>query len=75
VLVRQERRPGRVSLALASLVALSGVVLFATTPDVSLPPQLWLALPFLLALIALAGVVGRVRMPSALTLPYRRGDS
>jgi ABC-type uncharacterized transport system permease subunit len=75
VLVKQERRPGRVSLALAALVAASGIVLFVTTPDVSLPPQLWLALPFLLALVALAGVVGRVRMPTALTLPYRRGDS
>lgn len=36
-------------------------------------PTAWLLmLPYLLALVAVAGLVGRVEQPAALTLPYRR---
>jgi simple sugar transport system permease protein len=51
------------------------VALFATDPSFRLPSQLWLAAPFLLALIALATSSSRMRMPQALAIPYRRGDA
>jgi simple sugar transport system permease protein len=62
-------------LGLAMGIVVSGVAiwLFAAAPQVHFPPQLWLTVPYLLALLALAGLVGRVRMPSALATPYRRG--
>jgi simple sugar transport system permease protein len=69
---RQRERP--MALALAAAVAVTGIVLFASSPDVKLPDQVWRALPFLLALAVLAGTVARARMPSKLTLPYRRGE-
>ena len=39
-----------------------------------LPPQLFLALPYLAALIATSGVIGRSVQPAALTIPYWRGS-
>jgi ABC-type uncharacterized transport system permease subunit len=65
-------RPGAVSVAAA--LAVAGLVLFIARPPIDLPSQLWLALPFLLALVALAGATGRAHMPSALTLAFRRGE-
>jgi simple sugar transport system permease protein len=62
------------TLVLAAGLAVAGLVLFVARPSIDLPSQLWLALPFLLALIALAGATGRAHMPSALTLAYRRGE-
>jgi ABC-type uncharacterized transport system permease subunit len=50
-----------------------GVTLFALAPRWHFPSQLWLTMPYVLALLALAGFVGRVRMPSAIAIPYRRG--
>ena len=60
-------------IAWASAFALVGIVLAITNPAVSVPTQLWLAVPYLAALLALAGFVGRSRMPSALAIPYARG--
>jgi simple sugar transport system permease protein len=54
-------------------VAIAGVVLFLVGPDWHFPPQMWLTLPYVLALLALAGLVGRVRVPAALATAYRRG--
>jgi ABC-type uncharacterized transport system permease subunit len=68
------RRADRGSLAAATVAALVGVALLVTAPSISLPPQLWLALPALLALLALAMTGSRARMPGALTIPYRRGE-
>ena len=42
---------------------------------VALPTALLTMLPYLLALAAVSGVVGRSRPPAALTLPFRRGGS
>jgi simple sugar transport system permease protein len=67
-------RPRPVAIALVSLVGVSSIVLFATTPTITLPDQLWRSLPFLLALIVLAGALTRSHMPAKLTLPYRRGE-
>jgi simple sugar transport system permease protein len=59
-----------------SMLALAtfGFALFAIAPNVSLPAELWRSLPYLLALIVLAGAVSRARMPARLTVPYRRGE-
>jgi len=51
-----------------------GVALFVIGPEWHFPPQLWLTMPYVLALLALGGLVGRVHMPSALATPYRRGE-
>jgi simple sugar transport system permease protein len=67
-------QPRRVAIALVALVGVSAVVLFGVTPTMTLPDQLWRSLPFLLALIVLAGAITRAHMPSKLTLPYRRGE-
>lgn len=72
--LRRRRRPRGLPAAAATALAVAGVLLFAERPSVDLPAQLWLALPFLLALVALAGSSGRTRMPSALTAVYRRGE-
>jgi ABC-type uncharacterized transport system permease subunit len=74
-LLRQRRRPAeRGSLIGAGIALVIGVALLVIAPSISLPSQLWLALPALLALFALAVTGGRARMPTALTLPYRRGE-
>ncbi|MBF4160719.1 ABC transporter permease [Nocardioides acrostichi] len=45
-------------------------------PDVSLPASLWLAMPYVLALVALAAAkASRHQAPSALTIPYVRSEA
>lgn len=39
---------------------------------VELPTAILIMMPYLLALLAVAGLVGRQTAPAALTLPYRR---
>jgi general nucleoside transport system permease protein len=67
----RRRRPR--ALAIGTAAALAGFVLCATSPDVELPAELWRALPFLIALVVLAGSLARARMPAVLTQAYRRG--
>ena len=67
-------RPSTGALSVALVLAVPGLLLYVTRPSIDLPSQLWLALPFLLALLALAGAAGRAHMPSALTLAFRRGE-
>lgn len=59
--------------AAAALVAAAACVLAIVLPTIELPSQFWLALPFVFALIVLAGV-GSSRMPGGLAIPYTRGD-
>lgn len=73
VLARRNRGRARPALMVMGAIAAAGMVLFATTPHVFLPDQLWRSLPYLLALIVLAGGVAYARMPSRLGLTYRRG--
>lgn len=75
LLVARRRPLPVVALALASGIAVAAIALLIANPVISLPYQLWLALPFLLALAALASMVGRARMPRALTLAYHREEA
>lgn len=69
-------RPVRpVAMAVAAVAFVAGIALAVGSPSITLPSQLWLALPFLFALAALAGAMSKVTMPAALTIPYRRGDA
>jgi ABC-type uncharacterized transport system permease subunit len=71
---RLRRRPRSAFAAsgIGGAVTIAGVVLFALAPSMSLPSQLWLALPYVLTLFVLAGFVGRPRMPTALAVPLHR---
>lgn len=80
LLVVLARRPlgattrSRRSLVLA-IVGVGAVAMAAGAvlrPDVTMPPQVWLALPYVLTLFVLGGAVGRSRAPSALGVPFRR---
>jgi general nucleoside transport system permease protein len=51
--------------------AASALQFFLQAFGVGLPYQLFLALPYILTLAALAGWVGRARAPAALALPWR----
>jgi ABC-type uncharacterized transport system permease subunit len=68
---RRGRRE-QADLLVPGLVLAVGVALAIVVPSVSIPSQLWLALPYLLALLALAGLAGRAELPRALGVPYRR---
>jgi len=73
--LRPRARRSLTGLVVGIGVVAGGIALFAVPPHITLPPQLWLSIPYILALLALAGVVGKVRMPSALAVPYRRGGA
>lgn len=68
----QRRAVSAESGLVASLMAVALVLAFVQ-PDVSLPSQLWLAIPYALTIAALAGVIVRVRQPNALGVPFQRG--
>jgi general nucleoside transport system permease protein len=59
----------------AGVVVAVALVLAVVRPAFTLPSELWLALPYVVALLAVAGLVGRVRMPSSLGTPYQREAS
>lgn len=56
----------------AGVVIAVGAGLALLRPSVSLPSELWLSVPYVVALLALAGLVGRVRMPRSLGSVYER---
>jgi ABC-type uncharacterized transport system permease subunit len=60
-------------LAIGVGLSAGAFVLLALRPHWSLPSQMWLTLPYALALLVLGGFVGRARVPAALAIPYRRG--
>jgi general nucleoside transport system permease protein len=69
---------GRVSsiepsdIVLGGTVSLTGIVLAVVQPEWSVPSQIWLTMPYVVAILVLAGFVGRARLPAALGIPYRR---
>lgn len=65
-------QPSNLAPALGFLLAAGAFALWVAEPDISLPSQLWLALPFVVTLMALAGIAGSSRAPAAITQPYRR---
>jgi ABC-type uncharacterized transport system permease subunit len=73
--LRRRKPIGPTASGLGGGLAMASVVLFALAPTFALPSQLWLAAPYLLTLLVLAGFVGRPRMPTALAVPlHREGD-
>jgi simple sugar transport system permease protein len=68
------RNPTRSAGAITTLVVLAvAVALIVRQPHVTLPSLLWLAFPYALTIAVLAGVIGRVRQPSALGNAFVRG--
>jgi len=55
-----------------AVLLLGGVAGFLTEPAVSLPAQVWLCLPYVLSLTALALTAGRSRSPAMVGRPLRR---
>ncbi|MCW2750548.1 MAG: inner-rane translocator, partial [Aeromicrobium sp.] len=69
------RRPDTLDIA-GSIVVMAMIVLVAVHPHLTLPVSIWLAMPYLLALAALAvGGNQRHRAPSALAIPYVRSEA
>lgn len=58
------------SLFFAFAVSLQ-TVLTIVTPPIDIPSQVFAALPYLATILAVAGLVGRVRAPAADGVPYR----
>lgn len=75
VVVLGRWHPIRVLVAALFFGAASALQFFLQTLGLDLPYQLFLALPYLLSLAALAGWVGRARAPAALALPWPRRDA
>ncbi|GAA2631247.1 ABC transporter permease [Paractinoplanes durhamensis] len=72
--VARSRRPRARLIGAAVLLGL--VALAVLRPQLTLPASLWLAMPYVLALVALAaGRASRHRAPSALTVPYIRSEA
>ena len=64
--------PVGVAVAALAFGAATALQFLFQTLGLDLPYQLFLMLPYVLALLALAGVVGRVRAPADLGKPWRR---
>lgn len=74
--VRGRRSPIRPVEVVGVVAALALAVLAVAQPAIIVPAPLWLALPYVLALIALAaGGRRRHRSPEALTIPYTRSEA
>lgn len=63
------------SMVLPGVLVVAGIVLLITQPHITLTQPLWIGLPYAVALLVLAGSRTASRMPSALSVPYRRGQS
>lgn len=70
--VKRRHRFNATTAGPAVAVIVAGIVLAVVEPDIALPAELWLAAPYVVALLALAGLVARVHMPRGLGIPYER---
>lgn len=66
-------RTSRVLMACLLFGSAAALQFLLPALGVALPTAVLLMLPYLLALAAVSGLVGRSRPPAALTLPFRRG--
>jgi ABC-type uncharacterized transport system permease subunit len=64
----------RADVLVGGAVVVAGVVLAIARPAWSIPSQMWLTLPYVVAILVLAGFVGRTRLPARLGIPYRRAS-
>ena len=71
---RRAGRPRSSAVPALGVFALACAALAFIVPQIDVPDQLWRSVPYLLALVVLAGAVTRAHMPSKLTLPYTRGE-
>ena len=65
-------KPGRMLLACLLFGAASALQFFLPSIGVTVPSALLIMLPYVLALLAVAGLIGRQTAPKALTQPYLR---
>ncbi len=65
-------KPGRMLLACLLFGTASALQFFLPAIGVHVPVALLIMLPYVLALLAVAGLIGRQTAPHALTQPYRR---
>jgi general nucleoside transport system permease protein len=70
-ILRRPRR--RLTAVVPALAAAGACALIVAAPTIDVPAQFWLALPFVFALVVLAGV-GSSQMPRSLAIPYNRGE-
>ncbi len=71
--LRAGRRRWSWVLATVGAVAIVGA-LFMIEPNVSLPSQLWIASPYLVTIVALAGLSRRGGTPAYLGIPWSAGE-
>jgi ABC-type uncharacterized transport system permease subunit len=64
----------RSGVAVTAAAAVAAVVLLITQPHISISQPLWVGFPYVVALLVLAGARTSARMPSALAVPYQRGQ-
>jgi simple sugar transport system permease protein len=64
---------GRVLLACLLFGSATALQFLLPAMGVAIPTAILLMLPYVLALVAVSGLIGRSRPPAALTLPFRRG--
>lgn len=64
--------PWRAAVAALIFGAADSLQLTLQMFDTGVPPQLLLALPYLLTIFAMSGVVGRANQPEAFMVPYRK---
>lgn len=73
--MRRELRLGRGDLVGGAIVV-ALVVTAVVVPEVDIPVSLWLAMPYVLALVVLAAASStRHQAPSALAIPYERSEA
>ncbi|MBU2329359.1 MAG: ABC transporter permease [Alphaproteobacteria bacterium] len=64
--------PWRAMMAALIFGAAEGLQLTLQMFDTGVPPQLLLALPYLLTIIAMSGIIGKADQPEAFMQPYRK---
>jgi general nucleoside transport system permease protein len=72
---RRKPSANREALALGAATCVAFGVLAIVQPSWQVPQSIWLMLPYVITLVALAGTAGRARLPGALGRPYRRAQS